>query len=1335
MSTEETMSVVEHSFYDAVLADIVYVNIDGEVTGKSGFTKGLHGEDLAKLIAPELTKPLADQIGDRFIVLDVKNDPISGYQGVLFKDLVSGDVILANRGTAGWTDIDEDVDLALLSGVARNEIITMVNWWNDISRPQGTAYTALTNNLGAFSSAGTQIASGADVDVIATAIAQNKFRVVGHSLGGHLTTVFASLFHDQVSASSTFNGAGIDSIGIYATGALNQLMKDFLVGKPLDQLADILGVTAVLPQNSQNNYYAENGFSLTTSDWIFSQIGKHIGLENEQSNVAFWQNHSMYKLTDLLALYATLAKLQPDIDIQTLNGLAKASSNESVNSLENMLDSVRRFFSGESITLTPVVDSGGDWEDNTMPPERIAFHTNLQNLGDQISSLETLLGKVRLTLPSSDSESLARNDFSVFLSLLTLSPVVIRGNDAMSQADLDALLKTAWEPEYQQWHDDINKPDTQRTFTDTYLQDRAKMLSYIIQANQQNILPSAEGSLAVTSYELGKSEAWQLSDLATHKQLSVTVNNGSYQNEYDNGQLRDHFAITFGSQSDDSLNGSAGVDHIYGDAGSDVIYGNASNDYLEGNVGNDELHGGDNDDILIGGAGDDTLNGDAGNDYLEGGLGIDTYRIVSGEDTDTILDADGFGYIQWDDLILSGSSGLAADKWKHPGDGVWQDLTNNISYILSLQADGKNQLIIFKGSEKLIVNGWKEGDLNISGLAGNTDAADIPDTSVNSTTSRTILGDPNPIDDDPNTAGIQYRYDALGNVIGNGQLPGRDDILYGSAGNDAINGLGGNDEIHATQGGNDVIDGGTGNDFIYAGTGQNKIYGGDGSDAIVGGYSKDIIFGDTEVTDIAAYISASRSAASVDAKGDFLAGHSGDDVLISGAKNDTIEGGDGADLIVSGAGNDFIDADGNNFVNNFNYSWTFQDTSTDSKPWDTYLLSESYAFLPDGSGDDTVYAGAGNDVAWLGKGNDKAYGGDGNDELYGDEGNDVLFGENGDDTLRGDSYWNNDTEHGSDYLDGGDGNDTLMGFGGSDILLGGNGNDTLSGDCAAQEGHYSATMDGNDSLDGGAGDDTLYGDGKDDLLIGGDGNDKLHGDNSTNNLEGQYHGKDQLFGGAGNDSLWGGGNDDQLEGGAGDDYLEGDASDLAGQFHGKDTLVGGDGNDTLFGDGGDDVLSGGSGDDYLNGDNEALEAIYQGNDTLDGGDGNDTLYGGGGNDRLTGGAGDDYMVGDDKALSADATFTGDDVLSGGAGHDYLAGGKGNDVLNGGADLDNLLGGDGDDTYIFNTGDSVPIVNGNVLTVEWIDDDSGNNTIAFGSAINQSDIKITHSLNSNDLNVW
>jgi Ca2+-binding RTX toxin-like protein len=370
------------------------------------------------------------------------------------------------------------------------------------------------------------------------------------------------------------------------------------------------------------------------------------------------------------------------------------------------------------------------------------------------------------------------------------------------------------------------------------------------------------------------------------------VNNGSYQDEYDNGQLRDHFAITFGSQSDDTLNGSTGVDHLYGGVGNDVIYGNASNDYLEGNVGNDELHGGDNDDILIGGAGDDTLNGDAGNDYLEGGFGIDTYRIVSGEGTDTILDTDGFGYIQWDNVILSGSSGLAADKWKHPGDGVWQDLTNNISYILSPQADGKNQLIIFKGSEKLIVNGWKEGDLNISGLAGNTDAADIPDTSGGS-------------DITTNTVYIDTEHTYYSTYFGSNTSnagTSQNDYIIGTANREVI--LAAN-EIS----GNDIIDAGAGDDAIIAGNGKNTLLGGEGSDIISGGNDKDIIFGDQRVDDIAAYIETSRSAVSIDGKGDFLAGLDGDDVLISGAKSDTIEGGDGNDVLFGEKGDDTLTGD------------------------------------------------------------------------------------------------------------------------------------------------------------------------------------------------------------------------------------------------------------------------------------------------------------------------------------------------------------------------------------------------------------------------------------------
>ena len=169
------------------------------------------------------------------------------------------------------------------------------------------------------------------------------------------------------------------------------------------------------------------------------------------------------------------------------------------------------------------------------------------------------------------------------------------------------------------------------------------------------------------------------------------------------------------------------------------------------------------------------------------------------------------------------------------------------------------------------MNGWKAGDLNISGLNTAVDTPTLPAAPAQTSTGRIIQGDPNPVDIDPNTAGIQFKYDALGNVIGNGQLPGRDDELFGSAGK-----------------------------------GTNRLYGGADADAdaVAGENGKDVIFGDSEITDIAAYIQSSRSEASVNEKGDFLAGAGGDDILITGAKNDSIEAGDGYDVAWLDKGND-----------------------------------------------------------------------------------------------------------------------------------------------------------------------------------------------------------------------------------------------------------------------------------------------------------------------------------------------------------------------------------------------------------------------------------------------
>ena len=108
------------------------------------------------------------------------------------------------------------------------------------------------------------------------------------------------------------------------------------------------------------------------------------------------------------------------------------------------------------------------------------------------------------------------------------------------------------------------------------------------------------------------------------------------------------FGYTYGTDLNDTLEGSAGIDEINGFAGNDVIYGAGGNDTLDGGTGNDSLYGEDGDDILIGGA---------GNDYLVGGNGNDTYIFNKGFGNDTLDNSD------------DGTSGTPADVIQF-GEGI-----------------------------------------------------------------------------------------------------------------------------------------------------------------------------------------------------------------------------------------------------------------------------------------------------------------------------------------------------------------------------------------------------------------------------------------------------------------------------------------------------------------------------------------------------------------------------------------------------------------------------------------------------------------------------------------
>ena len=275
--------------------------------------------------------------------------------------------------------------------------------------------------------------------------------------------------------------------------------------------------------------------------------------------------------------------------------------------------------------------------------------------------------------------------------------------------------------------------------------------------------------------------------------------------------------------------------------------------------------------------------------------------------------------------------------------------------------------------------------------------------------------------------------------------------------------------------------------------------------------------------------------------------------------------------------------------------------------------------------------------------------------------------------------------------------------------------------------------------------------------IGNDQSNHIVGNSAFNSISGR----------AGNDTLDGGIGPDSLAGGLGDDvYIVDDAGDVVTEAasEGVDTvqsllsytlgdhienltLIGsaaanGTGNalaNTITGTGGANSLSAGAG-----------------NDTLNGGAGNDTLNGGAGDDSMAGGVDDDTYVVDSSAdivfeeiaegtdlvqsmvsfvlgshienltltgtaavngtgnalnnqitgnIGANSLSGGDgnDTLSGGGSNDTLDGGLGNDLLDGGDQNDNLRGGDGDDTLIGGAGNDV-LTGGN-----------GNDTVSYAGA--------------------
>ena len=272
----------------------------------------------------------------------------------------------------------------------------------------------------------------------------------------------------------------------------------------------------------------------------------------------------------------------------------------------------------------------------------------------------------------------------------------------------------------------------------------------------------------------------------------------------------------------------------------DVIKGKLGDDYLFGHSGDDELYGEIGDDQLYGGADNDLLDGGIGNDVLRGGLGINTYIFNRGYGQDTI-------YLE----------------------------TSENDTVLTEEHIKLDVL-----SSEIELDSLWETDLLIK-IKNSTDQLQINDVFQENTSFKTLIF--------PDGTVWTIEDVKAQRLVGNDQnnyltgFEGRNNIIYGYAGDDSLTGQVGNDQL----------------------------YGGDDSDSLYGGLGNDQLFGETA--------------------NDMLIGEDGDDVLNGGLGDDQYIGGAGADIVIYKLleASDAVGGNGNDNWADFNVGNTTTNVNAD----------------------------------------------------------------------------------------------------------------------------------------------------------------------------------------------------------------------------------------------------------------------------------------------------------------------------------------------------------------------------------------------------------------------
>ncbi len=871
----------------------------------------------------------------------------SGFAATLFTR--DGENVLAIRGvepTASWDDFLRDLVGSSVGGigqlgVAVNQLIDLVNLVERLYSSgmvnQVRAELTLTRPTAAdanFVQLGGALPSPlpwvADVKVpiylsLTTYQVQgegllgegDKITLTGHSLGGHLAIAAAQIFGSRIDPDVyVFNSAGFDPISVNLAAialsvpnrsrrfslvaGINAAAKAvlarslglgtlFLSGEAQQASVGIIDSLRVAVGGGSVFYTVHslegedsapgNDLSLVASMFTdMSFIGPEISVGTEINS------HAVEQLMDALALQALFYRLDSRLTVTEAKKLIDASHISAALSEETLLESLHKLLIpnsrladyGLQLPISDASDGFFPWVGKGSISARDAHHLAILEAHARLDDLEqsghtlvleTLVGKPldELLLSATNPDPVASSTLATRYALKELIPFTVTGLDYRSQHSAGGELDS-YDPQMRSG-----------SLTQAWISDRAKMLYWSIFTNTWDTNLVVQPGL----------EALRLEDMPSLTRVTLQPAGTGLP------VTKVLPKVVFGGDSTDSLVGADSSDRLYGGAGTDV------------------------------------LRGKEGDDYLEGGRGIDVYfyrvdEFLRDKDDgkDTILDIDGSGIVhlwhrRWAKTL---ESAVAADASVQISATQWQSADGRLTYTLREGEAGRSDLeITIAGGSggSLRVKDFRNGDLFID-LWSARPALTFGDAS--NTISGTSQGDNivgTPANDQIETWGGADLVHAGG---GDDLVRGGDDadFLFGEAGHDRLYGDSGRDQLFGGAG-DDALYGGSGDDILEGGIGNDQLSGESGSDILVGEEGDDTVYASAYRT-LAEAILLGESEDSTGARGDWLDGGEGDDVLIGAAEHDVLLGGGGKDVIVGGAGNDTIQGDRGRVVVSLDWS-------------------------------------------------------------------------------------------------------------------------------------------------------------------------------------------------------------------------------------------------------------------------------------------------------------------------------------------------------------------------------------------------------------------------------